>query len=379
MESAGYPGLAACAAGRNPALKLLIYNRGAYAYATHSPEATGGAEKQQWLVAKTLAARGHEIVVLVPGDSPLQVSAQDGVRFVPCSPGNPFLHISSFLRQERPDWWYWRCSTYILGPVFFIARLLGISTVFACAFDTDCQPARALARRKGLWPLYAWGLQQANRILVQHPQQQALLPRRFQAKAVPVNNIVEIEPVEKVWQDSTYVAWVGALRAPKRPHLLLDIARALPDLKFVVCGPAASHRSPQGYSQNVIQGFKQLPNVEYRGHVPPAEARAVIAGATALLSTAAQEGFPNTFLEAWGSGVPVLSLDVDPGNIIAGHGLGYVVSSVEGAIDELRAWAGDMNRVCEMGQNGRQYIVQKHSAEYVSQQLEAALGIDNHT
>ena len=48
----------------------------------------------------------------------------------------------------------------------------------------------------------------------------------------------------------------------------------------------------------------------------PNEAMQVIADAALLLCTSDEEGFPNMFTQAWASGTPIVTLKVDPDNII---------------------------------------------------------------
>src|SRR5439155_15737982 len=74
------------------------------------------------------------------------------------SPYGRLLSLYHFLRSELPDWWYWRCASHLWGPAVGIAKLVGVRTIFAAAFDTDIQPRHALVERPRWWPLYAWGL-----------------------------------------------------------------------------------------------------------------------------------------------------------------------------------------------------------------------------
>jgi len=66
----------------------------------------------------------------------------------------------------------------------------------------------------------------------------------------------------------------------------------------------------------------ELPNIEFRDQVEPKEAERVIAEAAALLCSSDQEGLPNTFLQAWSYGTPVVTLQIDPDSIIKTAGVG---------------------------------------------------------
>ncbi len=61
--------------------------------------------------------------------------------------------------------------------------------------------------------------------------------------------------------------WVGNIRALKRPRLLLDLARRMPDRRYVMAG------GPYPGSQTLFEEIRRakpalLPNVEFRGTVP---------------------------------------------------------------------------------------------------------------
>ena len=53
-----------------------------------------------------------------------------------------------------------------------------------------------------------------------------------------------------------------------------------------------------------------------------------------LINTSEHEGFPNTFLQAWSRGIPVMSF-LDPDNLIQEHNLGIVCKNIEEMKNQL--------------------------------------------
>ena len=162
-------------------------------------------------------------------------------------------------------------------------------------------------------------------------------------------------------QRQEYVAWVGMLRQHKRPDVLIDIARRVPDIQFIVCGGPTDYQTPAGYSMRMVETLTKLPNVDYRGRVAPDEAMEVIANAALLLCTSDEEGFPNTFMQAWVSGTSIVTLKVDPDNIIEKVGLGEVSRSVDVAIANIKALIASPDRREEVALRARRYISENHN------------------
>jgi glycosyltransferase involved in cell wall biosynthesis len=366
-------------------VKILFLNftNGVHAYASGDPRAVGGAERQQWYVARSLAAAGWEVIVGLLGRSnSANVEVIDNVRFVRLpayqgmlAPVKRFAALYRLLRSEAPDWFYWRCASYLFGPAAAIAKLANVKIVFAAAFDTDVQPRRALTERRALWPLYAWGLSRCERIFVQHSGQLRELPEKLRSKAAIVRNIIDLpRDVKRHVDREPYVAWVGMLRQPKRPDLLIEIARRAQHLRFKVCGGITDHRTPEGYGTSVVEHLARLPNVDYLGQVTPSAASEVIANAAALLCTSDGEGFPNTFLEAWANGTSVVSLTVDPDQILTRFQLGCLSLDIEKAVGDLTRLVGSNQQREEILDRARDYVNQHHRIGLVSMVFETELG-----
>jgi glycosyltransferase involved in cell wall biosynthesis len=355
--------------------KLAFVNDTVYGYASGA-SVVGGAERQQWLLARALARTGWSVIVGVRDG--LQVGERrsiDNVNFVGIGGGTIYSAWYRFLAQERPHWWYWRCASHLWGPAVEVAKLSGVKTIFAAGFDTDVRPNHALVRRPRWWPLYAWGLLRTDRIFVQHTAQLRGLPLRWQPKAHLVRGIAGEVPsaVTPHAQRQQYVAWVAMLRQPKRPDLLVEIARKTPVVRFVVCGGVTSFDSAPGYGESVLAALRALPNVDVLGQVTPAKAQDVIANASVLLSTSDGEGFPNTFLQAWTHGTPVISLKIDPDGLIERHSLGTVSGTADRAARDIVGLIASPTQRDDLALNSRHYVSTAHSESAVAAAFQAAV------
>jgi glycosyltransferase involved in cell wall biosynthesis len=361
-----------------------------YAYATGEPGA-GGNGKWQWLLARALAQSGWSVVVGIGQHEPeaklnnqttqmLNLNQErviDGVRFVKLPPGHILLTWSKFLATERPHWWYWQGPEAIWGIMVLVAKAMRVQGIYSSAMDSDVQPRCALTRRQRWWPLYALGLNAVDRIVLQHRGQLLELGRRLQPKAAVVPGLVSMsERVKSQAERGNNIAWIAFLRQTKRPDLLIEIARKSPELHFVVCGAMTGFRASAGYSEKILEEMRSLPNVEYLGHVDQDQVLEIMADAAALLCTSDVEGFPNTFLEAWSAGTPVVSLGIDPGGIIKEKGLGFISGTIEQAVSDIRSLVNSPEVFVSASNRSRKYIEEVHSDAAVSRAFnEAILGV----
>jgi glycosyltransferase involved in cell wall biosynthesis len=357
-------------------MKIVFLNDWIHAYATGAPSAVGGAERQQWLLARALAGAGWKVTVGVRhGLSRDERVRVEGVDFVGIGSSGLLRSWHRFLKLERPQWWYWRCASHLLGAAAGIAKLTGARMIFAAGFDTDVIIRRALYARARWWPLYALGLSWADRIFVQNGQQYDGLPERWRRKAIKIPSMTLLFPtVIPHANRDPYVAWVAMLRQFKRPDLLVEIARRAPDVRFVVCGGTTTFTAAPGYGEEIVRILRSLPNVEYRGQVSPDEALNLIVNASLFLSTSDGEGFPNTFLQAWSGGTPVISLKIDPDGIIERHGLGKVSGNVEQTISDIRGLMQSVEERDTIASRAKEYVVRSHSPAAVIRQFHAAVG-----
>lgn len=348
-------------------MKIILQNGQIYPFITAEKMVAGGAERQQWLLALALTKHGEHVVVYTLSDVNKPDKLIEGVLFKWITPKSPFLSWPKILRNEQADWWYWRGQDYYLGYLGILAHLYKTKVIFACAFDTDCKPRMALTRRKYFWPAYALGLKMVDRIFVQHLEQynsisaalrsKSRLVLSFSGDSIPIN------------QRKKYIAWVGVLRETKRPHLLIELSLLLPDVHFVVCGPVSMHRTTSKYANKIVYLLESRKNIEYRGQVSPEDAQDIIRHSALLLSTSSQEGFPNTFLQAWSAGVPVVPFEHDPGGVIKQNNLGPIPQTLKECADVMVELIINQELNHSIGAKCKAYVDCNHSEDIVVKQF----------
>ena len=122
----------------------------------------------------------------------------------------------------------------------------------------------------------------------------------------------------------------------------------------------------------MIQQLRRLSNIEFRGKVAPDEAERVIAESATLLCTSEQEGFPNTFLQAWSHGTPVVTLQIDPDSVIKRLGLGAVTGSVDATVEQVHRLLALPQEREGIAARARQYVANHHSEEAVVKAFDQA-------
>lgn len=356
-------------------MKLVIVNSPIFEYALRNPKNIGGAERQQWLLAQALAKTGWSVTVGIRvGLKTGERTNINGVNFVGMGNGQFLWACYRLLVSERPDWWYWRAADHLWGPAVQVAKFAGVRTIFASAFDTDVEPRRATFRRKRWWPLFAWGLATTDLIFVQHRGQLTQLATRWQSKAQIVPSLSgELVAGPSHFERKGFVAWVGTLRKPKRADLLIQIARQLPQIQFIVCGGKSTFQVTAEYGEQIVAALTELPNVKYLGQVMPSETQKIIAEANLLLSTADGEGFPNTFLEAWSCGTPIVTLTIDPDEVIQRKALGEVTGGVSQAILAIKKLMESPSLRDEIAVRAKQHVQDAHSESTVLKIIELAI------
>lgn len=162
-----------------------------------------------------------------------------------------------------------------------------------------------------------------------------------------------------------YVAYAGRLSREKGIDLLIEAARRLPDISFLVAGETA-----EGYELPPIPD-----NMQLLGHLGREALADLYTGAAAVAVTSRwYEGFPLSVIEAMYYGVPVVVPNLAGLPEIVGHGSCGAVYT-PGAADELtkrlKELLSDPERADELGRAGRERVAEHyHSAVYAQLLLE---------
>ena len=279
-----------------------------------------------------------------------------------------FIHprwtrLRAALKRADADIYYTSCAGALVGQVALFTRRHRRKLVFRIASDTDCDPDALLVRHGRDRFLYRYGLQRADVVLAQTPHQQRQLLKNYGRESRVAASLTDCARSARTFQDRDIDAlWVGNIRALKRPELLLQLARNLPDTAFHMIG------GPLPGTQELFDAVRAraltLPNVHFHGPVPHHEVGNYFERARVLVHTSEIEGFPNTYLQAWARGTPVVAF-LDPQQLLSREGLGKVVADLPQMMSALTALSRDPQAWEAASRRSQQYM----SRQFNEQQM----------
>lgn len=338
----------------------------------------GGESVQHVLLARAWRDLGHDVSMIVhdEGQGPRRVV--DGITALAAHtrkggiPGLRFFHprasgLVSALSAADADIYYQSPAGANTGITAWYCGMTGRRFIFRVASDTDCEKSHARIRFLRDRMLYDFGLRRADLIAAQTQHQSRLLSENHGLDSRVINMMVE--PPSRVTPErkDIDVLWVSNLRALKRPELVLEIARQLPDVNFTLAGGPMP--GGQTYFDDVAAAAARLPNVTLLGPVRYAETGALFDRARIFLNTSSIEGFPNTFLQAWIRAVPVVSF-FDPDGLVKRLQLGRIAGSLDDMCEALRGLL-DVHAYREnIGQRAREFAVREFTSGVAARYIE---------
>ncbi len=342
----------------------------------------GGAELQLAAIVRGLRERGWSISFALrgskPGETPTCVNGIRLIRAQSTRRGVPILRFFThtlpsnlnLIRQAGADVYVMRGVGWQSGLLAWACRRYAHRFILWLASITD--PTCGTRRHSRLAVQERWlaryGLRHADVIVAQTRDQQRLLREHQGLDSVLIRNIWPMDESEYVAPaDPPEVFWAASVQELKRPELFLEIAQRLEDIRF--CMAAAPAPGKAELYQDIRAEAAKIPNVDFLGFVPFREIDKYYARASAYLCTSTIEGFPNTFLQAWSHGRPVVST-FDPDEVICEHNLGFHCQDLDELVSAVRTACENSSDYAE---RVRTYLRKYHSPEVIMPQIERVL------
>ncbi|MDR5674238.1 glycosyltransferase family 4 protein [Halalkaliarchaeum sp. AArc-GB] len=339
---------------------------------------TGGAERQQYMLATGLRDLGYEIsIATLDYDQARRdrVNRIDVWRVIPDVRGVPRAPYKAWktirgLREIDADVYYVRGNDLLCMIAALHTSLADASFVYAVANDANVDP-ELLARQGVFRHPFLLAMRTADRVVAQTHHQQELLISEHDVEAPRIPNGYEIPEESEVvpHSDRGYVLWVGSMDpTQKRPDRFLDLARELPDVPFRMIGPPDN--DAPGHFDEIETEAADIPNLEFLGFVDPHEIHEHYRSAIALVNTSDYEGFPNVFLEAWRYATPVVSLYHSLDGVLDEQPVGTHAGSMDALVDAVDHISSDVSLRQELGDGGREHMIENYSFDQLLDRYE---------
>ena len=284
------------------------------------------------------------------------------------------LKIWRALKTVQPKYIYQRCATALTGIAAIYAKTNNCQLIFHIAHDSNVQtkPISIFLRRPWLIPEYAltqYGIKNANKIIAQTQFQADHLQKLYNRKAIIIPNGHPVpEDCVKTTKEIT-ILWIANWKSFKQPEIFVKLAEKIgqrENVRFVMLGRTGGYKA-------LIEKAKTL-NIEVTGEISNDQVNDYLTQSHILINTSQQEGFSNTFIQAWMRRVPVISLNVNPDNIFQNEQVGYYAGNFTELLQNTIKLIENHELRNTMGLMAREHAIKHHSLENMNKILKTMTG-----
>ncbi len=371
-------------AARTSRGRVCFYSEYAYPLIAQQPiEFAGGAEALVVRLARGLAARGYEVTLVTCDFGQPRIQTIDGVRVLRSfRPGRGLRGLRFFhprLSRATAALWqadaevYYVCGAGMAaGLASEVAGWRGAGFVLAMMSDYDVvpRPPRGSGRTNVRW--FQRAMRRADRVLAQTAFQQTQLAANFGVTSDVFPNIVDLPDTVVDPGLDGIVLWNATYKAIKRPEWFIELARGLPQFRFVMGGVVPPPPLTRESWERAVAAARSIPNLEVNGFLPGAELDALRRRAALVVHTSPVEGFSNVLLESWAAGIPTVSC-VDPDGLVTREGIGRFAPDYPALMKAVSGYMSDPESRRAAGRLARRYAERVHAPAAVLGLLEQVI------
>jgi len=332
----------------------------------------GGAAVQLYLLSKELAKDKNFDVNVITGNYNLTENKIEiinnirvhNIRPIKSRPTYYFLSLLNLfitLIKIKPDIVIQRAADKITGVCAFYCKRFNKRFIYSIANLPDINGSH---ERGFFGKFYKYGLNNAKYLIAQHKDQIIQLQKFKNRK---FNNIVLIkssyEIIEAKKKDKKYILWVGRAIDWKRPELFLELAKKYPNKKFLmICNKTDEKIKNIEYWNIIFKTASKISNIKFLEYVPFHKINIYFEKSTLFVNTSIYEGFPNTFLQACLNQTPIMSLNINPEDILTKYKIGFwCKNNFDEMIKNLKKLLENEDLYLSYSQNCLNYVKKYHN------------------
>ncbi|RMD57757.1 glycosyltransferase [Candidatus Woesearchaeota archaeon] len=321
-------------------------------------ETFGGSEVQVSNYAKELSKK-HKVSIIVADFGQKSVEKHGGITIVksyslkktPLNYLKAPLVLEKAIKRTKPEIIICRAKGPEVGLCAAYARIKKIPLIYMIAHDGD---ARGDFFKGILGKLFKYGIKNADHIIAQNNYQYKTYIKRFKKNNISLLDAsYPLTPPPK--RKENYALWVGRSDHWKRPDLLIKLAKALPEHKFVMIMPKSDEKIWTRERRKALS----TQNIKFIEKVPFAKIQKYFNKARVLVSTSESEGYPNVFVQACIAGTPIVSLKANPNNALEKIGF-FCKGEFKTLVKKTRLLLEDDKRWREKSRKAREHAEKKH-------------------